>query len=185
MDTDMQLSRFQTLQAKVFGDVLPQLVGQALGAADLTIQCMKQRAFSDMYCDDTKQTFVKLSKGIQGCLTDQIYRHISKPLELPHFVLEEAAEVHAQRAQLHHQLYTLQIAQQKISNIHEAVRTETTLQKDLLGSPVSSPTVSQQLYNNNTDSMTEEWFDTSSASSADSGQLVTSHDAEVPQVRIR
>lgn len=146
---------------------------------------MKQRAFSDMYCDDTKGTFVKLSKGIQGCLTDQIYRHISKPLELPHFVLEEAEEVQLQRAQLHHQLHTLQIAQQKISNIHEAVRTETTLQKDLLGSPVSSPTVSQQLHSNDTYSVTEERFDTSSESSADSGQLVTPHDAEIPQIRIR
>ena len=142
-DTPIKLSRFETMQEQVFGALLPELVKQALAAAAPTVERMKQRAFDDMYYDDTKEAFVKLSKGIQGCLTDHLYRRVSKPLELPsHFVLEEAAEVHARRAELHHQLTRLQIAQRKISNIHEAVCTETALQKDLLCSPVSLQTSS-------------------------------------------
>lgn len=145
-DTPMKLSRFETMQDQVFGALLPELVKQALAAAAPTVERMKQRVFDDKYCDDTKEAFVKLINGVQGCLTVHLYRRISKPLELPsHFVLEEAAEVHARRAELHHQLTRLQIAQQKISKIHEAVCTETTLQKDLLCSSASLQTTSDNL----------------------------------------
>lgn len=140
-DTPMRLSRFQTLQNQVFENLLPELVKQSLVAADPTIERMKQRTFDDMYYDDTRESFVKLSKGIQGCLTDQVYRRLYKPLQLASdFVLEEAPEVHARREELHQQLHRLQVAQQKIGNIHETVCTETTLQKDLLGLPASSET---------------------------------------------
>lgn len=184
-NTPMQLSRFQSLQTAVFNTLLPELVGKAFSAAAPAIDSMKQRAFNDMYCDDIKDTFVKLSKGVQGCLTDQIYRRLSKPLKLSsRFVLEEAAEVQARRAELHNKFCRLQIAQQEISNIHEAVRTETTLQNSLLGSPVSSPRAPQQLHSNDSDShdadgVTEECFDTSSDSSADAAQPGTSNDVEV------
>ena len=61
------------------------------------------------------------------------------PLQLaPSFVLEEAPKVLAKRTDLHQQLHRLQIAQQKISNIQEAVCTGTALQKDLLGLSASS-----------------------------------------------
>lgn len=142
-DTPMRLSRFQTLQNHILETLLPKLVKQGLVAAAPTINRMKQRTFGDMYCDDTKETFIKLSKGIQGCLTDQIYRRLCKPLQLaPSFVLEEAPEVLAKRTDLHQQLHRLTIAQQKIGNIHEAVCTETAVQKDLLSLPTSSETAS-------------------------------------------
>lgn len=74
----MHLSRYQTLQDHVLETLLPELVKQGLVAAAPTIERMKQRTFDNMYCNDTKETFIKLSKGIQGCLADQIYR---RPLQ--------------------------------------------------------------------------------------------------------
>lgn len=142
-DTSMRLRRFQTLQHHILETLLPAVVNEGLAAAAPSLERMKQRAFDDMYSDDTKMTFIKLSKGIQGCLTDQIHRRLCKPLQLPsHYVLEEAPEVHARRTELHQQLDRLEIAQQKINNIHEAVCTETALQKDLLSLAASSETAS-------------------------------------------
>ena len=208
-DTAMQLSRLQTLQDQVFGIMLPDLVGQGLAAAAPTIERMKQRAFDDMYYDDTKETLNKLDQGIQGCLIDQIYRRVCKPLELPSdFVLEECAEAHTRRHELHHQLNTLQLAQQKIDNIHEAVCTETTLQ-NLLVSPASSQTSTdssqaacikinhvahtatltdagtpcdaaalKQAPRSNTDTLIDDWSSVSSSSSADAVHLDKLADAE-------
>lgn len=145
-DTPMQLSRFQTLQTELLANVLPEAVQQALSAAAPTVERMKQLAFDDMFYNDVQDTFAKLSRGIRGCVTDQIYRRLSNPLELSsQLVLEEAAEWQAWRAELHHQLQTLQTAKHKISSIHETVRTQTTFQKDLLGSPASSKTASNSL----------------------------------------
>lgn len=50
--------------------------------------------------------------------------------------------MHARRTELQQQLGRLTIAQQKIGNIHEAVCTETAVQKDLLSIPASSETAS-------------------------------------------
>ena len=103
---------------------------------------------------ETKASFVRLSKGIRGCLTDHIFRLFSKPLELPYFVLEEAVEVQARRADLHQQLDRLETAHSKISNIHKAVCTQTTVQRDLLG--VSAPHAAST---HDTDSLSDSFTD--------------------------
>ena len=94
-----------------------------------------------------------------------ICRRMSTPLELScqDFVLQEDAEVHAKRAQLHDQLNRLQIAQQKIGKIHEAVCTETRLQKDLLG--LAPPNSNSSCYSI-TENTTEDWSDLSSSSAS-------------------
>lgn len=127
----------------VFQERLPDLVLQALAAAAPIIERMRLRAFDDMYYNSTTDTSIKLSKGIQGCLTDQIFRYLSKPFDPPAgFVLEEASHVQARRAELNQQLQRLEIAQDSINHIQEAVCTSTTVQGDLLGLQVPSQAAS-------------------------------------------
>lgn len=116
--------------------MLPEVVQNALAAAAPAIERMEQQVFDDMYCDDTKQSFVRLSKGIQGCVTCHLFKSLQQQFLLPsNFVLEEDEVVSSRRASLCEQLKRLGVAQGSISNIQEAVRTETTTQSDLLSLP--------------------------------------------------
>ena len=117
-DSPMKIQRFASLRTAVLDRVLPQLVHKSFAAAGPVIQHMKQKAWVEMYQDDARQTFIKLSKGIQGCLTERIFNALQEQLPVPsQFALEEERTVAAQRASLHQQLHMLEETRRIISNI--------------------------------------------------------------------
>lgn len=137
-DSPMKLHRFASLRSAVLFTLLPQVVKQAMAAAIPVIQRMQQQAFDDMYCDDAKHTFVKLSKGIQGCITERLFNALQEQLQLPFdFALEEEQSVALRRASLQQQLSRLKAAQSSINNIQKAVSAETTLQDGSVTTPDS------------------------------------------------
>ena len=137
-DSPMKLHRFASLRRAVLFTLLPQVVKQSLASAGPVIQRMQQQAFDDMYSDDAKHTFVKLSKGIQGCITERLFNALQEQLQLPFDIaLEEEQNVALRRASLQQQLSRLKAAQSRISNIQQAVSAETTWQDGSVSTPDS------------------------------------------------